>query len=328
MQINNSSTPPISFGAYRPKKVYKSIQEIENLKCCCCRKTMLTGGQIAKIKKSIEAPSAKVLKDKLFEEFKNSSAYHFIKILMSDHPNRPIRKLVEHENFNAALFELDEETEKAVRILSKRAMKLAGSANSTLRKIEKYEPYLDEKTQLTVQQLKIWAKRYRGKSFAEIFRIPEVIEERKALIKNFTNNYNGDKKPRQENPYVFLHRHRNDSDKDLIEALLKERLNTFEHVKKKSDKGPKTQNNGLGMCSACNGKRSDKEYPEFLAEEPQMIVNTQLQLDDIIELINKNKLVNHDSYPAGISERIGSETNHIIELDISKLKPKIKKKKK
>lgn len=308
------------FKTPRRVKVYDSPLDINGFPCAGCGLPTLTGERIKQIGQSIELPSIKVLKNQLFEAVKESNAYFFLQSLAKRYPYTPLRKLVQNENTQVALLELDESTERAIRLLSKQARKVTIPASQTIKKISKYKSLLSPEKQIVFEQLEIWAKKHKGKTFDEIFKIPEVVEERKQLIKNYREKFKEIMKSKTENPYRFLHRHRNSDDKTLVESLLAERLNTFEHVKRKSDNGPKAWNNGICLCSKCNGLRTDREYPEFLSEFPQMIGNAQKQMDTEIKYIKRGQLPNQADHPEKIKARLYDETSHIIDLNIDKAK--------
>lgn len=308
------------YKAQRRIKTYDSPLDINGFPCAGCGLPMLTGERIKQISQSIELPSIKALKNQLFDSVKSSNAYFFLQSLAKRHPATSLRKLVQNENTQAAILELDENTERAIRLLTKQARKIAIPASQTISKISKYKSQLSPELQIAFEQLGIWAKKYKGKTFAEIFKMPEVVKERKELIKSYREEFKEIMKSKTENPYRFLHRNRNSDDKTLVENLLKERLNTFEHVKRKSDNGPKAWSNGICLCSRCNGLRTDRVYPEFLSDYPQMIVNAQKQMDTEIKYINRGQLPNQTNHPEKIKARLYDETSHMIDLNIDKAK--------
>ena len=108
----------------------------------------------------------------------------------------------------------------------------------------------------------------------------------------------------------------------IIEILLNRVRNTFEHVKphrRIGDNGPNSIYNYIGLCGKCNGERQRTEYDIFVQSHPEMIDNTQKQIDKIIYYINSGILTKHDLYPDKIQKALDIESKGKIKININKL---------
>ena len=108
----------------------------------------------------------------------------------------------------------------------------------------------------------------------------------------------------------------------IVEILLNRVRNTFEHVKphkRVGDNGPNSIYNYIGLCGKCNGERQRTEYDIFVQSHPEMIENTQKQIDKIIYNINSGVLIKHDLYPEKIEKALDTESKGKIKINIDKL---------
>ena len=110
---------------------------------------------------------------------------------------------------------------------------------------------------------------------------------------------------------------------NAIPKILIERLrNTNDHVKpehRKGDEGQSSKKNYLNLCGKCNHERKTDSYSEIIDKNPQMQENTQKQIDEIIDYINKGILTEYDTWPNDIKMPLGFESEGQIIIDTSKL---------
>lgn len=101
--------------------------------------------------------------------------------------------------------------------------------------------------------------------------------------------------------------------------------NTREHALPQYRGGENDENNYIYLCGKCNEERQNEIYTTFVKRKPQMPLNTQKQMDMIIQLINAGIIINHDAYPKAIKEVLNKESGGTrrhkgkINIDISKL---------
>lgn len=70
----------------------------------------------------------------------------------------------------------------------------------------------------------------------------------------------------------------------------------------------------------CNGDRGSTELEEHIKAHPEIIQNSQIQMDFIIDAINDGSLKNCDDYPGMIKQKMFDKSKGLINLDISRLK--------
>ena len=110
---------------------------------------------------------------------------------------------------------------------------------------------------------------------------------------------------------------------NAIPKILVERIrNTNDHVKpehRKYDEGANNKKNYLNLCGKCNHNRKTESYLYSIKKNPDMPKNTQRQIDEIIDFINRGILAEYDSWPNDIKEPLGLESEGKIVIDTSRL---------
>ena len=160
-------------------------------------------------------------------------------------------------------------------------------------------------------------------SFYEIAdKIPDVrvVEEIRDII---------DQLPDSKNDVdAFMVRAAKKSSNAVMDILISRIRSTYEHViphHRKDNNGPSEKTNYICLCGKCNVERQQLSYEKFVDVHPEMIQNTQKQIDKIIYFINKGLLYGYDNYPAAIKEGLSNESGGNeykqgkIFVDISKL---------
>ncbi len=314
MQIISFSSTQID------KKMYKSLQEIDGLCCARCGRKTITHKKLTEERHSIEAPASTALKSQIFDVNKDTVAFRFLNNYAELNPQKTVRELVAQENVQAAMSELDKETQKEIRALIKKGTRITLNAQEALNKLSKYKTQLTPNKQIVFEELESLAEKNPDKTLSQILKMPEVRQEYKAKSKQHIATNTLNPRCRRENPFRFFVQNKNEDDKTIAEKLISGLENTFEHVKRNSDNGQRIQSNGITLCFDCNNYIRERKYPDVIAEFPLMKKNVQKQIDEVIEYINKGELINHDNYPKEIKQRLYDESNHILNIDISHLK--------
>lgn len=121
---------------------------------------------------------------------------------------------------------------------------------------------------------------------------------------------------------AFMIKYAPRSANSITEVLVKRLRNTKEHVKphhREGDSGESNKKNYIYLCGKCNHERMTQKYDEFIKKHPQMPENTQKQIDEICDYINKGILEGYDTWPNDIKEPLGDESEGLIVIDSSKL---------
>ena len=147
---------------------------------------------------------------------------------------------------------------------------------------------------------------------------PKDVEKFKKLIKSLPKL--------SSNPHrIIVNTVQNESPHGIIYHLMN-KINTFEHIKPKSQKGENGKHNGIYLCSDCNNKRGTTPYSEEFTMFPDFAKNTQKQASIVMRYILRGKLTGYDYYPQEVKKTLYEESGHIFKLDIKKyLKEQIKK---
>lgn len=97
----------------------------------------------------------------------------------------------------------------------------------------------------------------------------------------------------------------------LAETLVTRTRSTKEHVVPKhrvGDNGKDSISNYIYLCAKCNVERKMTEYTEFVEKHPEMIKNTQNQIDTMIRHINRGELNGYDEWPEKIKVVLNEES--------------------
>lgn len=112
---------------------------------------------------------------------------------------------------------------------------------------------------------------------------------------------------------------------EIARRLVSPSIATYEHVIVRSKGGQRCSANGLVVSERDNQDRGTKTLVERMVEIPNLRDYIQSYIDQVIFIINKEKL--ESTYPATIAETLKSESGGIIRLDVSRLKKHEVKKK-
>lgn len=167
----------------------------------------------------------------------------------------------------------------------------------------------------------------RGRAVKAFFQAESKIPERKQMKRILkaldglpTSQYDVD---------AFMTKYAARSSNETIEVILGRSRSTFEHIKphhRTNDNGNRSKANGICLCAKCNGKRKMTPYDIFIEENPQMIQNTQRQIDKIIKAINSGFLIGYDDYPKNVKRSLSTESNKKLKIITDNLDLKTAKK--
>ena len=108
------------------------------------------------------------------------------------------------------------------------------------------------------------------------------------------------------------------TDYTIISSILTPHTSSYEHIIPRSENGEDKYSNGLVLCSTCNSTRKSMPYEEFLKYHPEMIYNTQRQMDMISKYILSGKLPEvFNFYPIKTAKTLYDYTNGLMNIDVS-----------
>lgn len=95
------------------------------------------------------------------------------------------------------------------------------------------------------------------------------------------------------------------SDGAILASLITPSMTSYEHIIPKSNGGKDTLLNGIVMCRGCNLKRKSIPYSEYIKYHPEMVYNTQKQMDMISQYILNGSLpAEFEFYPVKTSRTL------------------------
>lgn len=131
---------------------------------------------------------------------------------------------------------------------------------------------------------------------------------------------------RKTNPKNGKIEYRRRSSSEIGERLVSPSLFTIDHIiAKEALEGPKGKNeigNYGGACGRCNSKKSNFSLAKRIELNPDIPKNAQKQMDKLISLYNRGKIVGSADYPEKYKETLYNASETLIKLDISRLKAK------
>lgn len=111
---------------------------------------------------------------------------------------------------------------------------------------------------------------------------------------------------------------KNISDKEFVMNIINTVTSTFEHIILDSQNGPKTVDNGLYFCKACNTARANLPYWLIAKKSSDFFSNIKSQVNTIIALVKHGNLPKYKDAPIGIKYALRNETGEELNINIKK----------
>ncbi|MBE7713182.1 MAG: hypothetical protein E7Z87_05510 [Cyanobacteria bacterium SIG26] len=138
-------------------------------------------------------------------------------------------------------------------------------------------------------------------------KIAEKI--RKQIVRIPHNNLNVDY-------LLYKFSKHNLSEKNYIKEIVEQVSITFEHIKAESKGGKKVKGNGLYLCKACNGARSNLLYTTILKHCSDFGENIKAQIRKIITLVKHGNLPTYEESILQIKKALNQETKGQVIIDL------------
>jgi hypothetical protein len=119
---------------------------------------------------------------------------------------------------------------------------------------------------------------------------------------------------------AFVAKYSRRSSLEIANKLIEPSTATAEHIKPHSEGGADDPQNFLAECKRCNNDRATTSYADWLEIHPEMKQNAQTYMDTIIDRISSGEIKGYDYYPQAVKKAVYIESEHLIDLDISKSK--------
>lgn len=118
---------------------------------------------------------------------------------------------------------------------------------------------------------------------------------------------------------AFIVKYSRRNSRDIAERLIFPSCATTEHIKPHDNGGQDSPENYLSECNKCNGDRNKTSYAKWVAIHPEMIINTQKYMDEVMDRIIEGKIENFDYYPKAVKLALYKESKQALLIDISRM---------
>ena len=109
----------------------------------------------------------------------------------------------------------------------------------------------------------------------------------------------------------------NGSSQGIARALLKQSMQTIEHIHPKSKGGPNATENFIAECGDCNWPRGNSSYMQWLKVHPEYPIKAQHHIEWFQQQIVDGKIgAEYDDYGIDVKQTLSKETNGQINLKV------------
>ena len=109
----------------------------------------------------------------------------------------------------------------------------------------------------------------------------------------------------------------NGSAHGIARAMLKQSLQTIEHIHPKSKGGPNATENFIAECGDCNWPRGNSSYMQWLKVHPEYPIKAQHHIEWFQQQIVDGKIGSeYDDYGVDVKQTLSKETNGQINLKV------------
>ena len=109
----------------------------------------------------------------------------------------------------------------------------------------------------------------------------------------------------------------NGSSQRIARALLKQSMQTIEHIHPKSKGGPNATENFIAECGDCNWPRGNSSYMQWLKVHPEYPIKAQHHIEWFQQQIVDGKIgAEYDDYGIDVKQTLSKETNGQINLKV------------
>lgn len=119
---------------------------------------------------------------------------------------------------------------------------------------------------------------------------------------------------------AFVVKYANRRHDEISKRLIRASVQSIEHIHPDSLGGENVLSNFMLASSSANSLRGNMPLPQFIEMYPQIPLNSQLYINDIISVIHNEGLKGHQKYPYDVRLTLLKESDGLINLDLSKYK--------
>lgn len=303
----------ISFTHKRPEDVSPSREPLErlykhHLTCLCCGREMIDPKEIKHLSNNnllkCSAPEAIGRLEK-YEENMHSVEKEVFAILKKEAKKYP------DLDFQQILTKIKPEHEEPLIKTQFGIFKMLEKASENIKPELKQQikNLINDETELILAGDNQFRRKRFVNKFEDIFKGKKNSATKEHLIRL------ANKLPTAyEDKNAFIVKYSNYSAEAIGIRLLSYSMCTIEHIHPESKDGENHIFNYMPECMRCNSFRSDRPMIQQLEEHPEMFVNAQKLMDQLIGFANQDKLSKW--YIVKIQERVKQESEGLLDLDI------------
>lgn len=283
--------------------------------CLCCGKKMIDPAEVARMDAEgfFKGPSKDILgRLKEFENFMKPLEKRVFKLLtglQKQYPEKNLPKLLDTKKHDIEAKLIDKQSKIFGKIYDYCTKKLPEA------KMEELNTILEN----TYDEIYSRAKNTfsRKKFIGLIYKFTRDIEPKhqKKLLEL------AEKLPSSQDLFeAFVVKYSRKNNREIALRLIQRSVGTIEHIKPRAEDGPDHIYNYAIECAEDNWERGCKPMIEQIQKHPDMPLNAQKQINQIIDLVNDGKSGVDAEYVKQLKEALYRSSGGVIDLDISKLK--------
>ena len=292
------------------------LKKLHDIPCPYFGTKMLSGSDMINIERRIDKAAslseavAIIDKNRLYLQKIEKKIFSKLKKYIKENPQKTVHDFL-NSLYDEAFAKLKIEEFKVIDKVNSLSNKL--SPNSALKIREQTTLFtkiiLENDSQNT----------FKRKTFLSILNNTGVLKEEAPIFEKIldkaiylpTSNTS-------ENAFIVKYQTR--SDAEVLKRLLRASVATIEHIKPSSLGGKNELSNFILASSSANSFRSNMPLVKFIEKFKKVPQNCQAYIEEIIRLINTNKLKDCNNYPKNVRKTLLKESDNLINLDISTLK--------
>ena len=176
-----------TFGYRFPNKIFTDIRDIPHLNCACCGHDTFTSSAVKDFLKTFADNSKNVLANGVLARFRDTEAFKFLQELSLNHPKKTVREILDLEDVGNKIKTLDPRMQLAIMQIGIYADGISVKAPKVIKKLAKYYGNFGRDLQEVFNIMELYSIKYPEKTFAEIFRDPDIASYH-AKVLDITNN--------------------------------------------------------------------------------------------------------------------------------------------
>lgn len=176
--INNLNNPTnqTNFDGKLPKKIFSDIRDIPKLNCAICGDNVISLPERDIFLDKFTAGSKKTLENPIFDEFRQSNIFKFLKNLSKKHPNMPLQKIVNKDLVKAKISRFGQFDQNQVKEIVDISNTFTQNAPQVIKKLYPLRERMPDEYKEFLDYMYIYSLKYPKNTFSEIFNKNEVWE--------------------------------------------------------------------------------------------------------------------------------------------------------